>query len=195
MSSTDTNPIPAVDLADSASPRHLLPFVFQDWKVNRDLKIRAVLVMFRLAQRAYNLSPPLRYLALPYLALYRFLVVWVLGIDLHWKTQIGPRLRIFHGVALVVSPYARLGADCSLGHSTTIGIKGVGMDSQSAPIIGSNVSVAPHAFVCGSIVVGSGAMIGAGSVVLEDVPADCVVAGNPARVLRHRGWDDRPLDS
>ena len=55
------------------------------------------------------------------------------------------------------------------------------------PTIGNNVTVNANAVVIGAISIGDNAIIGAGSVVTKNVPADSVVVGNPARIIRHNG--------
>jgi putative colanic acid biosynthesis acetyltransferase WcaB len=162
--------------------------VRQDWAVNADNgKGRLVLLAFRVAQRVWRAPAPLRMLGLPYLVVYRVLVEWVLGIELHWKLQVGPRLRLYHGVGLVVNPDAVIGADCVLRHATTIGRASGAFDAPTGcPVLGDRVDVGPHVAILGPIRVGDDAWIGAGSVVLADVAPGAVVAGNPARELRRR---------
>jgi putative colanic acid biosynthesis acetyltransferase WcaB len=111
-------------------------------------------------------------------------VEWVLGIELPWKTRIGPGLRIDHGHSLVVHDETVLGRDCWLRHCTTLGVK-IARDGtlSGAPILGERVSVGAHSVVLGPIRIGDDAVIGSGSVVVKDVPAGVVVAGNPARII------------
>lgn len=159
-------------------------WVFQDWSVNPDWKIRLSLAGFRLAQRLSRASPVVRVLGVPHLVAYRVLVVWLLGIDLHWGVRAGPRLRIFHGTALVVHPNTVLGSDCVLRQSTTLGAKGSGPDPSAAPVLGDAVDVGPQVVVLGPVQVGSRSVLGAGAIVVKDVPEGAVVAGNPAREVR-----------
>lgn len=162
--------------------------IFQDWSANpANPRMRIVLASFRLAQMVNELPKPLRIAGIPYLVLYRIVVEWILGIELHWKLRVGPGLRLFHGHALVINPEAVIGANCLLRHCTTIGRKEAGASSPGGvPVLGDGVDVGPHVVILGPIRVGDGAIIGAGSVVLKDVPAKAVVAGNPARVIRER---------
>ncbi len=158
--------------------------VFQDWRANpRNPKVQLSLAAFRLAQRLAAAPRPVFVLAVPYLVLYRVVVEWILGIELHWKLRVGPRLRVYHGQALVVNPRSVIGADCILRHCTTLGTK---EDDGPAPVLGDGVDVGAHVVILGGVRVGEGAVIGAGSVVTRDVPAGAVVAGNPAEVLGPR---------
>jgi putative colanic acid biosynthesis acetyltransferase WcaB len=106
------------------------------------------------------------------------------GIDFSWQMRVGPRLRLFHLHALVVHPDSVIGADCTLRHSTTLGTRDPsGVTTSNAPVLGDSVDVGCHVVILGPVHVGDRAAIGAGSVVLGDVPAGAVVVGNPARVV------------
>jgi putative colanic acid biosynthesis acetyltransferase WcaB len=82
---------------------------------------------------------------------------------------------------------AVLGTGCTLRQSTTIGAKQLADGTQSAsPVLGEGVDVGANAVILGAVRVGDHAVIGAGAVVVKDVPAGAVVAGNPARIIRQR---------
>ena len=159
--------------------------IFQDWEANAgNPKGQLVLVLFRLAQWVRGWPDPWWLLGAPYLAFYRIAVEWVLGIELRFKTRVGPRLRLFHGQGLVVNEGTVIGADVSLRPSTTIGSKTLADGSDSGcPVLGDHVDVGANVVIIGAVKIGEGAVIGAGSVVVKDVAAGTVVAGNPARVL------------
>ena len=162
--------------------------IFQDWEANPgNPKGQLVLALFRLAQRVRAFPEPWWLLGIPYLAFYRISVEWILGIELRFGTRVGPRLRLFHGQALVVHEAAVIGADCTLRQSTTIGNKTLADGSEGpSPVLGNGVDVGAHAVILGGITIGDQAVIGAGAVVLKDVPARAVVAGNPARIISQR---------
>lgn len=157
-----------------------------DWDANRgNLKGRVILFLFRLAQACRALPDPWWVLTAPYLALYELLVEWVLGVELRYKTQIGPGLRLYHAQALVVHEGTVIGPGCTLRQCTTIGNKTLADGSQSpCPVLGARVDVGANAVILGPIRVGDGATIGAGAVVVKDVPPGAVVVGNPARIVR-----------
>lgn len=169
--------------------------IFCDWVANRgNLKGRVILVLFRLAQRVRGLPAPWWLLGAPVLAFYELTVEWLLGVELRPRTRVGPRLRLFHAHGLVVHEGTVIGADCTLRQSTTIGNKTLADGTPSAcPTLGDRVDVGANAVILGPIRIGDGATIGAGSVVVKDVPASAVVAGNPARVLEksagHSGYE------
>lgn len=164
----------------------------QDWCANRgNAKGRLVLFAFRIANAISRIKSPWRLLFLPYIVLYRVTVEWILGVELPWKLSVGKGLRLYHGQALVINDKARIGEGCILRHSTTIGVSVTSTDySGAAPIIGNYVDIGSNVVIIGEINIGDHALIGAGSVVLSDVPPYGVAVGNPAKVVRVR--NERP---
>jgi putative colanic acid biosynthesis acetyltransferase WcaB len=142
------------------------------------------MVLFRLARRVRSLPAPLWCLFIPYLAFYRFFVDWILGVELRAQTRVGPRLALWHPRGIVVHETAVLGADCTLRLNTTIGNKTLPDGTPGlAPVLSDGVDIGANVVILGPIRIGTGAKIGAGSVVVKDVPAGATVAGNPAKVL------------
>ncbi|MCB0791122.1 MAG: serine acetyltransferase [Flavobacteriales bacterium] len=158
--------------------------IFQDAGANRNNpKGLLVMVLFRLAHLLrQNVLTFL--LFLPYFILYRIGVEWMLGIELPWKTRIGPGFRIDHGQGLVVNDHTVFGADCTVRNSTTIGNKRLKNGTYSAsPRFGDRVDIGANAVIIGPLTIGSDVAIGAGAVVVKDVPEGHVAVGNPARIL------------
>lgn len=159
--------------------------IFQDWRANsRNPKARLILAMFRIA-KAIRFGPKaIALVGLPYLVFYRVAVEWILGVELPWGVKLGRNARIFHGVALVVNDKVTIGNDVILRHSTTIGVgKTMEFGASAAPIIGDRVDIGSNVVILGSVRIGDDAIIGAGSVVVKDVPPGATVVGNPARIL------------
>lgn len=104
------------------------------------------------------------------------------GIWFHPNTLIGYGLLIQHSIGCVIGGET-IGNNCTIYQGVTIG-KGNGPDSNhEMPIIGDNVTIAPNSVVFGHIHIGDNVFIGAGSVVKNDIPANSIVAGNPAHIL------------
>jgi serine acetyltransferase len=158
--------------------------IFQDWKANGgNPKGRLVMLHFRVAHLLRK-NMVVFVLFLWYFVLYRIVIEWFLCIELPWKTRIGPGFRLDHGQALVVNDGTEFGANCTVRNSTTIGNKRLKDGSYSrAPIFGDRVDIGANAVIIGPITIGHDVLVGAGAVVLKDVPPNSVVVGNPGRVI------------
>ena len=158
-------------------------YLFQDYNLNNNFKSRFVLFLFRSAQLIVrNLF--LKILLFPFLVFYRIIIEWFMGIELNWALKIGP-LFLFHGQGLIINPNAKIGSNCSLRCNTIIGNKVLdqGIPSKS-PIIGDNVDIGANVSIIGPIKIGNNVVIGAGSVVVKDIPDNVIIAGNPAHIIR-----------
>jgi serine O-acetyltransferase len=103
--------------------------------------------------------------------------------------SIGPGLYIQHGFATVLAAKS-VGRDLWLNQQVTVGWN----RRAGPPTIGDNVRISAGAKVCGDIHIGDNVIIGANAVVTKSVPANCVVAGIPARIIRRDGVKvDEPL--
>jgi putative colanic acid biosynthesis acetyltransferase WcaB len=78
-----------------------------------------------------------------------------------------------------------LGKNVHLRHSTTIGSKQLASGGHSAcPRIGNNVDIGAQVCIIGNIEIGNNVIIGVGSIVVKSIPANCVVVGNLARIIK-----------
>jgi putative colanic acid biosynthesis acetyltransferase WcaB len=160
----------------------MVSFILQDWSANaNNPKGRFVMVFFRLSQRVRGLPCGLWVLGMPLLAFYVVLVHWLMGIELDYKTSVGPGLALQHGVGLVVHQRAVMGSGCTLRNGVTIGER---PPREGVPVLGDGVDVGVNAVILGPVAIGNGAVIGAGSVVIQSVDAGSAMAGNPARLIR-----------
>jgi serine O-acetyltransferase len=105
------------------------------------------------------------------------------GIEIHPAAKIGKRVFIDHGAGIVIGETAEVGDDVVLYQGVTLG--GTGKDTgKRHPTIQDHVMISSGAKVLGPITIGAGTKIGAGSVVLKDVPPHSTVVGVPGRVVK-----------
>ena len=105
------------------------------------------------------------------------------GIEIHPAAKIGKGLVIDHGMGVIIGETAELGDNVTLYQGVTLG--GTGKDTgKRHPTIMDDVVVAAGAKILGPFTVGKGSKIGAGSVVLEEVPPYSTVVGIPGRVVK-----------
>jgi serine O-acetyltransferase len=108
----------------------------------------------------------------------------IVGIHLWPDTRIGPGLYIAHYGGIWINPRATLGSNCTLAHGVTIGAP---MATAGAPILGDRVWIGVGAVITGHIRIGSGAVIGANSLVVSNLSENAMAIGVPARVLSYTG--------
>jgi len=105
------------------------------------------------------------------------------GIEIHPGAKIGKGFFIDHGTGVVIGETAIIGDNVTLYQGVTLG--GTGKEQgKRHPTIGNNVMISTGAKVLGSFTIGDNCKIGAGSVVLEEVPPNSTVVGVPGRVVK-----------
>lgn len=97
------------------------------------------------------------------------------------KASIAGGLHMPHPTGVVIGEGVVLGRNATIFQNVTIGSGDLGAGAY--PIIGDNVTIFANAVIVGAIRIGDGAKIGAGAIVLQDVPAGRTAVGNPARLL------------
>lgn len=108
------------------------------------------------------------------------------GIEIHPAAVIGRRFFIDHGMGVVIGETCVIGNNVTLYQGVTLG--GTGKErGKRHPTLEDNVLVATGAKVLGSIVIGANSKVGAGSVVLKDVPPNATVVGIPGKVVIQDG--------
>lgn len=125
-----------------------------------------------------------------YLKRHYFLARWIsqravrkTGIEIHPGATIGKGLFIDHGSGVIIGETAILGNNVTLYQGVTLG--GTGKEQgKRHPTLQDNVMVSAGAKILGSFTIGENSKIGAGSVVLEEVPPNCTVVGVPGRIVR-----------
>ncbi|OFW55513.1 MAG: serine O-acetyltransferase [Candidatus Solincola sediminis] len=108
------------------------------------------------------------------------------GIEIHPGARIGTGVFIDHGMGVVIGETAEIGDFVTLYQGVTLG--GTGKEKgKRHPTVGRNVVIAAGAKVLGPITIGDDSKVGAGAVVIQDVPARCTVVGVPGRVVVQEG--------
>ena len=129
-----------------------------------------------------------------------FLARWVsqhgrrrTGIEIHPGATIGKCLFIDHGMGIVFGETTEIGDNCTIYHGVTLG--GTGKDTgKRHPTLGNNVLIGAGTKVLGPVFIGDNARVGAGSVVLRNLPANCTAVGVPAEVVRINNKAVNPAD-
>lgn len=105
------------------------------------------------------------------------------GIEIHPGAQIGENLFIDHGNGVIIGETAIIGNNVTLYQGVTLG--GTGKEhGKRHPTLGDNVMISAGAKIIGSFTIGDNSKVGAGSVVLEEVPPNCTVVGVPGRIVK-----------
>jgi serine O-acetyltransferase len=110
----------------------------------------------------------------------------VTGVEIHPAAEIGNDFFIDHGSGVVIGETAEIGDRVTLYQGVTLGGTGFARGKRH-PTVGNDVTIGSGAKLLGPVTVGSGAKIGANTVVIEDVPANSTVVGNPGHPVRVEG--------
>jgi len=108
------------------------------------------------------------------------------GIEIHPAAKLGPGLFIDHGMGVVIGETAEVGENVTLLQGVTLGGTSLKREKRH-PTLGNNVVVGAGAKIIGGFTIGDGSRIGAGSVVVREVPTNSVVVGVPGRVTYRDG--------
>ena len=160
---------------DQATPKEVLLMLFRQWPEYRNL------FYYRLK------TDPLRSHFIYRLTQFLYPPKYDLVINV--IEEIGPGFFIQHGRSSGVLAQ-RIGVNCFINQHVVVGFN----TGEHPPIIGDNVAIRAGAKVLGSIRIGDNSVIGANSVVVKDVPPNCLVVGVPGRIVKRDGRRvDEPL--
>jgi serine O-acetyltransferase len=138
------------------------------------------LLAHRVAHALHEAEVPLAPLAISYMSRA------VTGVEIHPAARIGDDFFIDHGSGVVIGETAEIGDRVTLYQGVTLG--GTGFQrGKRHPTLGDNVTVGSGAKLLGPIEVGHGAKVGANTVVVEDVPPNATVVGNPGHTVKVEG--------
>ena len=139
------------------------------------------LFVYRMANGIYRSKLPgvLKKLLLVGAVIHQKIIEITTGISLPYAATIGKRFYIAHHGHIILHPKTVIGENCNIAQGVTIGVSGRG-EKRGIPIIGNNVFMAANAVIAGKIKVGDNSVIGANSLVVNDVEANTTVLGVPA---------------
>jgi len=143
------------------------------------------MLVYRFGRWRYTLRPAV--IRKPFSLVYKILfklVQIVCGIELPCEVPVGRHFRIDHFGGIIISGYARFGDHCIVRNGVTIGLKN--LDEKCAPRIGNHVNIGAGAKLLGPITIGDHVDIGANTVVITDVPDNCIAVGIPAVIKPKR---------
>ncbi|MFH0817018.1 MAG: serine O-acetyltransferase [Candidatus Micrarchaeota archaeon] len=145
------------------------------------------IIAHRIAHKMHKLGIPF----LPRLIshLFRFLT----GVEIHPGAKIGKSFFIDHGMGVVIGETSEIGNNVAIFQGVTLGGTGSHVGKRH-PSLGNSVVVGAHATVLGPIKIGENSKIGAGSVVVHEVPPNSTVVGVPGKVLKQNGARIQSLD-
>lgn len=111
---------------------------------------------------------------------------WLTGIEIHPAAKVGRRLFIDHGMGVVIGETSIVGDDVTLYQGVTLG--GTGKEhGKRHPTVEDNAVIGSGAKILGNLIVGKNCRIGAGSVVLRNVPDNSTVVGVPGHIIFREG--------
>ena len=108
------------------------------------------------------------------------------GIEIHPGARIGPGLFIDHGMGVVIGETTEIGVNCTLYQGVTLGGTSLKKEKRH-PTLGNHIVVGAGAKILGAITIGDHSRVGAGSVVVIEVPPYSTVVGIPGRVVQRSG--------
>lgn len=157
--------------------------IYNDYVCSKkQIKVLLISIIYRIGNHVkYSEMPNLiKKLILIILILFRKVFIeYFLNTEIPFSTKIGRELTLFHPYGIIIHPNVEIGERCIIFQNVTIG-----MAHAKTPKIGNDVCIGAGAIVIGGIIVGNNVNIGAGAVVTKDIPDNCTVVGNPAKIIK-----------
>ncbi|WP_129690843.1 serine O-acetyltransferase [Gottfriedia acidiceleris] len=133
--------------------------------------------LYRIANKLYKHKIPV----LPKI-FYRMIYL-INNCHIHYTTKIGKGTKLgYGGISVVIHKDAEIGDNCMIGSCVTIGGRS---GIKKLPVIGNNVYIGTGAKILGDLKIGDNSVIGANAVVITDFPANSIIAGVPAKLLKN----------
>jgi len=149
------------------------------------------LLIYRISNKIYRSKLPkyLKKILLLFAVLNQKLIEILTGISLPYTAKIGKRFYIGHPGQIILNGNTTIGVNCNISQGVTIGVSGRG-DKRGVPVIGNNVYMGANAVIAGKIKVGDGVVIGANTLVINDISDNVTVLGVPAKKISNNNSDE-----
>ncbi len=146
------------------------------------------LIQYRLANYIYrNVNIPIvRQILLILTLVWQKIIEITTGISIPASASIGHSFYIGHFGGIILNAKTIIGNNCNISQGVTIGVSGTG-NNRGVPVIGNNVYIACNTTVAGKIIIEDNAVLGANSLVKDNVLKNQVVLGVPASVVSEKG--------
>lgn len=150
--------------------------------MKKSIKSSFIYLFFELSNYfATNKNKFLKLIGIPIRILYKLIIEFIMSVEIPDKLKIGKNFNIYHGIGIVINANCIIGNNVSIRQNTTLGSK---YDGGPCPKIGNNVDIGCNTVIIGDISIGDNVIIGAGSVVTKSFPSNCIIAGNPAKIIK-----------
>lgn len=169
--------------AARAAAGRCLDVLIADWRANRSWGGRALILGHRFAHATLGLPKLLLLATGPFRFAHHAVVRVIYAANISARVDFAPGVEFRHTYGIGIHPDAVIEQGCVLRHGTTIGARRMRDGTWGVPTLRRGVDVGAGAMLLGGIEIGERAVVGAGAVVLRDVPAGRVAVGNPARLL------------
>ncbi|EHA1082319.1 serine O-acetyltransferase [Photobacterium damselae] len=161
----------------------MIGLIRNELSINSSLTAKLFIINFRLASLFYSSSLINKVFIVN--VLFLKLLKFICGLDIPPRTKIGEGMILYHPQNIVINADSVLGRNVMLKHNVTIGNKIDPITGKHvSPVIGNNVELSPGVIVLGGISVGDNSIIGAGSIVVKNIPANSIAVGSPAKVIK-----------
>jgi serine O-acetyltransferase len=109
---------------------------------------------------------------------------WMTGVEIYYSAEIGPGLKLIHGLSTVIGSGCLIGRDFTIYQGVTVGdALGIASGTGERPTLGDGIIACAGSAILGPVQVGDESIISANSVVLDSIPPRSIASGTPARVM------------
>lgn len=171
----------------------MLSYLYQDllkYSQNGDILSRLKIIVF---SHAFHLNCFLRlaqtvrmvkFFGNPLGLIFDYFIRIYFASDISSGAKIGAGLMFVHGHDIVIGAAVSIGNNCKIFNGVTLGNKNTEVAENEQPMVGSGVVLSTGAKILGNITIGDNVIVGANSVVLQNIPSGCIAVGIPAKIKK-----------